>query len=92
MNDVREALKADDKERIESATAALTTASQKLGEKMYADARGRAAAAGAGGAAGAGAGALVAAGQVPEAQVSARGEPEAEDVVDAEFKEVKRDA
>ena len=53
MNDVREALKTDDQEKIESATAALTTASQKLGEKMYADAQAAAAAGGAAGAAGA---------------------------------------
>jgi molecular chaperone DnaK len=87
MNDVREALKTDDLAKIESATAALTTASQKLGEKMYADAQAAAAASGAAGAAGAGA----AGGFESESGQAARGEP-AEDVVDAEFKEVKRDA
>ena len=55
MNEVREALKTEDQEKIEAATAALTTASQKLGEKMYADAQAAAAASGAAGAAGAGA-------------------------------------
>ena len=88
MNEVREALKTDDKDRIESATAALTTASQKLGEKMYADAQAAAAAAGAAG----GAGAAGAAGADFEQGESKQREEAAEDVVDAEFKEVKRDA
>ena len=39
IKDVEEALKADDKDAIEAKTAALMTASQKLGEKMYADAQ-----------------------------------------------------
>ena len=91
LNDVREALKTEDREKIESATAALTTASQKLGEKMYADAQAAAAAAGAAGAAGAGAGAGGAGGFDAEGEDKPRGEP-AEDVVDAEFKEVRRDA
>ena len=85
LNEVREAMKTDDQARIETATASLTTASQKLGEKMYADAQAAAAAAGAAGGAAAGA-----AGE-PGADGKGRGEP-AEDVVDAEFKEVKRDA
>ena len=85
MNEVREALKTDDKDRIESATTALTTASQKLGEKMYADAQAAAAASGAAGAGAAGAAGGFEQGEKP------REEP-AEDVVDAEFKEVKRDA
>ncbi len=89
MNEVREALKSDDKSRIESATAALTTASQKLGEKMYADAQAAAAASGAAGAAGAGAAGAAAGSDQGEGR--SREEP-AEDVVDAEFKEVKRDA
>ena len=87
INEVREALKADDQSKIESATAALTTASQKLGEKMYADAQAAAAASGAAGAAGAGGGGD----EGDAADSKPRGEP-AEDVVDAEFKEVKRDA
>jgi molecular chaperone DnaK len=88
MSDVREALKTDDQEKIESATAALTTASQKLGEKMYADAQAAAAASGAAGGAG---GAAGAGGFQDQGEGSSREEP-AEDVVDAEFKEVKRDA
>jgi len=77
VKEVEEALKADDKEAIEAKTAAMMSASQKLGEKMYASTQG--AAAGAGEAAGAG------------AQASgdeARGKDE--DVVDADYKEVKR--
>jgi molecular chaperone DnaK len=89
LNEVREALKADDKDRIESATAALTTASQKLGEKMYADAQAAAAASGAAGAAGAGAAGAAGGGFE---QDDGKREEVAEDVVDAEFKEVKRDA
>ena len=65
----------------------MTTASQKLGEKMYADAQAAAAASGAAGAAG-GAGAE---GFEPQGEDKPRTEA-AEDVVDAEFKEVKRDA
>jgi len=49
IKDVEEALKGEDKSAIEEKTATLMTASQKLGEKMYAD---QAAAAGAAGAAG----------------------------------------
>jgi molecular chaperone DnaK len=71
-----EALKSDDKAAIDAAAAELMTASQKIGEKVYASeqAAGAAGAAAAGAASGAGAGAADA------------------DVVDAEFKEVKRDA
>ncbi len=46
IKDLEEALKGDDKAAIDSKTEALMTASQKLGEKMYAD---QAAAAGAAG-------------------------------------------
>ena len=74
--DLEEALKGDDKEAIDAKTTALMTASQKLGEKMYADAQ--AAAGGAEAAAGAaGAGASAAAAD--------------DNVVDAEVKEVKKD-
>jgi molecular chaperone DnaK len=76
IRDVEEALKGDDKDVLESRTATLMTASQKLGEKMYADAQ--QAAAGAAGAAGAGA-----------ASASST-EAKNEDVVDADFREVKR--
>ena len=79
IKDVEEALKGDDKAAIESKTEALMTASQKLGEKMYADAQAAAQAAGASSAAGAGAGAG------PSSHAAD------DDVVDAEVKEVKKD-
>ncbi len=68
--DVEEALKSDDKAEIDAKVQALTSASQKLGEKMYAD--------------------------MQSQQGAADGNPQAEtkaddDVVDADFKEVKRD-
>jgi len=63
---------------LEAKTEALMTVSQKLGEKMYADAQAAQAAAGAAGAAGAAPGAQ-------EAHAAAD-----DNVVDAEFKEVKR--
>jgi molecular chaperone DnaK len=78
IKDLEEALKGDDKAAIESRTEALMTASQKLGEKMYADAQAAAQAAGAGAAPGAG-------GQ--HAQSAAADD----NVVDAEVKEVKKD-
>ena len=74
IKDVEDALKTEDKDAIEAKTAALMTASQKLGEKMYADAQQ---------AAGAGAAAQ------PEA-ATAEATANNEDVVDADFKEVKR--
>ncbi len=79
IKDAEEALKGEDKALIEAKTEALLTASQKLGEKMYAE---QAAAAGPGGAAGAG--------DAPKADAGAA-KPAADDnVVDAEFKEVKK--
>src|SRR5690349_20158893 len=75
IKDVEEALKGDDKAAIDEKTNTLMTASQKLGEKMYADAQ---AAAGAAGAATGGAG--------PEAASA----PADDNVVDAEVKEVKK--
>jgi len=77
IKDVEEAIKGDDKDDIEAKTNALMTASQKLGEKMYADMQ---AAQGAAGAAPGGA-----AEGAPEAK------PADDNVVDAEFKEVKKD-
>ncbi|MEW6465607.1 MAG: molecular chaperone DnaK [Pseudomonadota bacterium] len=74
IKDLEEALKGDDKAAIEAKTESLMAASQKLGEKMYADAQAQA---GAAGAAGAGAGAGGA-------------KPADDDVVDAEVKEVKK--
>ncbi|QNP49698.1 molecular chaperone DnaK [Diaphorobacter aerolatus] len=73
---LEEALKGEDKADIDAKTTALMEASQKLGEKLYADQAGAADAAAAGGA---GAGA---------AQGSA---PADDNVVDAEVKEVKKD-
>jgi molecular chaperone DnaK len=81
LKDVEEAIKGDDKAAIEAKTEALMTASQKLGEKMYADQQAAQAAAG-----GAGAGAE---------HAHAQAEPQAahaadDNVVDADFKEVKK--
>ncbi|MFM2054975.1 MAG: molecular chaperone DnaK, partial [Pseudomonadota bacterium] len=76
---VEDVLKGDDKDAIEARTNELMTASQKLGEKMYADMQAQQAAAGAAGAAGAAPG-----GEAPKS------DPKDPDVVDAEFKEVKK--
>ncbi|KGG84237.1 molecular chaperone DnaK [Comamonas thiooxydans] len=78
VKELEEALKGEDKDAIDAKTTALMTASQKLGEKMYADAQaaGGAEAAAAAAAASAGAGASAAAD---------------DNVVDAEVKEVKKD-
>ena len=73
-----ESLKSDDKADIEAKTNALMTASQKLGELMYAKAQAEG-----------GAQAAEAAG--PEGASEAK-RPKDDDVVDADFKEVKRDA
>jgi len=79
LKDAEEAIKGDDKAAIEAKTEALMTASQKLGEKMYADQQ----AAQAAGAAGAGAG--------EHAQAEPQAAHAADDnVVDADFKEVKK--
>jgi len=58
VKDAEEAIKGSDKEKIEAATQALAMASQKLGEKMYAQEQGKPE-----GGAGAGAGAAGAAGK-----------------------------
>ena len=67
--DLEGVMKSGSKDEIEQATEALAKASQKLGEKMYADA------------------------QAQQAAGAAEGgsQQAADDVVDAEFKEVKRD-
>jgi molecular chaperone DnaK len=78
LKDVEEAIKGDDKADIEAKNEALMTASQKLGEKMYADAQSAAQAAGAAGAAPTG-------GEAP----GAKARPADDDVVDADFTEVK---
>jgi len=76
LKDVEEALKGDDKNAIEEKTNTLMTASQKLGEKMYADMQAQQAqeAAGAGG------------GGTGQASSAAADD----NVVDAEVKEVKK--
>lgn len=79
LKDAEDALKSDDKAQIEAKTEALMTASQKLGEKMYADVQAAQAAAGAAGAAPGG----NAGGEAPKAAAD-------DNVVDAEFKEVKK--
>jgi molecular chaperone DnaK len=75
IREAEAALKTEDQAAIEAKTEALMKASQKLGEKVYADAQAAAAGAAASGAPGS-AGAAAA---------------KADDVVDADFKEVKRD-
>ena len=79
VKDLEEALKGDDKDAIDAKAAALMTASQKLGEKMYAGMQGG----------GAEAAAQAAAGAAGGAQQSAAGAKN-DDVVDADYKEVKR--
>ncbi|KQV60458.1 Fe-S protein assembly chaperone HscA [Pelomonas sp. Root1217] len=78
--DLEEAIKGDDQADIEAKTEKLMTASQKLGEKIYADQQGAQAAAAA------------AAGASEQPQAAPQGEakrPADDNVVDAEFKEVK---
>jgi molecular chaperone DnaK len=77
LKTAEEALKSEDKAEIESKTEALVMASQKLGEKVYAQAQAADAAAGASAAPGAGA-------EAPKASAAAD-----DNVVDADFKEVK---
>ena len=74
IKDMEEALKGEDKAAIESKNAALMEASQKLGEKMYADMQASQAPQ-----AGGGAGAE-----------QAQAKPADDNVVDAEVKEVKK--
>jgi len=75
LKDLEEAIQGDDKAAIEAKTEALMAASQKLGEKLYAEQQ---AAAGAAGAA-------------PGAEQQASSRPADDDnVVDAEVKEVKK--
>src|SRR6187455_2106691 len=83
LKDVEESLKSDDKAAIEAKTEALLKASQKLGEKVYAEAQAAQQAAAGGAAPGAGS---PGGGAQAETQ-SARSD---DDVVDAEFKEVKK--
>jgi molecular chaperone DnaK len=76
IKELEEALKGNDKSAIDAKVSALSTAAQKLGEKMYADMQAHQQAAGASGTGAAGAGA-------------SEGKAKEEDVVDADFKEVK---
>ncbi|MBP7647275.1 MAG: molecular chaperone DnaK [Comamonas sp.] len=78
--DLEEALKGEDKDAIEAKTTALMTASQKLGEKVYAESQ--AAAAAAGGASEGGA-------ETAQPQSKPAGSSD-DDIVDAEVKEVKK--
>ena len=71
IKDLEEALKGDDKAAIEEKTEALGVASQKLGEKMYADMQAQAAA--------------------EQGAAGAEAQSQDDNVVDADFKEVKRE-
>jgi molecular chaperone DnaK len=75
---LEEAIKSDDKASIEEKNTALMTASQKLGEKMYADMQAKEAAASAGSDAGAA--------EAPGGAAKA----DDDNIVDAEVKEVKK--
>ncbi|GAA5235564.1 molecular chaperone DnaK [Verticiella sediminum] len=72
IKDVEDVLKEGDKAQIDAKVAALTEASQKLGEKMYAD--------------------MQAQQQAGGAQPQQEAKPADDNVVDADFKEVKRDS
>jgi len=74
IKELEDVLKSGDKAEIDTKLGALSTASQKLGEKVYADMQAQQAAAGAAGGAGA---------------AGADAKPKDDDVVDADFKEVK---
>ena len=77
LKDSEESLKSEDQADIEAKTEALMTASQKLGEKVYAESQAAAAAAGA------------AAGEGAPQSAGASDKPADDNVVDAEFTEVK---
>jgi molecular chaperone DnaK len=73
IKDLEDAARGDDKAAIDAKVEALSSASQKLGEKMYADMQAKSAADGA------------------AAAAADDAKPAQDDVVDADFKEVKRD-
>jgi molecular chaperone DnaK len=77
IKELEEALKGSDKDAIDAKSAALSAAAQKLGEKMYADMQAQQAA---------GAASQGAQGAAPG---GAEAKGKEEDVVDADFKEVK---
>ena len=79
LKSLEEALKGEDKAEIDAKTEALMTASQKLGEKVYADMQAAQAAQAAGGAA-----------HEEHAGASASSKAHDDNVVDAEVKEVKK--
>ncbi|MDR6214710.1 molecular chaperone DnaK [Paracidovorax wautersii] len=81
VKDLEAALKGEDKAAIDEKTTALMAASQKLGEKMYADAQAAQAAAG---------GAAEGAGPAAGGASNAGAAPQDDNVVDAEVKEVKK--
>ena len=85
VKEAEEALKGDDQAQIEAKTEALMAASQKLGEKVYAEQAAAAAAAG---------GASPEARPGPQASSTASStasaKPADDNVVDADFKEVKK--
>jgi molecular chaperone DnaK len=78
VKEVEEALKSDDKETITAKTDAMMAASHKLSEKMYADVQKAAAAQGAADAA------------RPQAEPQAGKPADDDNVVDADFKEVRK--
>ncbi len=79
IKELEEAIKGDDQAAIEAKTETLMTASQKLGEKIYAEQQGAQAAA-----------AAAAGAEQPQGAPHAEAQRPADDnVVDAEFKEVK---
>ena len=80
ISDLRSALKAEDKAVIEKKTEALAQASAAVAQRAYADTQAGSDAAGAGGAAG---------GAAPPGEGAPKGPAGREDVVDAEFEEVK---
>ncbi|TFY96417.1 molecular chaperone DnaK [Ramlibacter rhizophilus] len=83
LKEVEQALTTEDKAQIDEKTNALMGASQKLGEKMYADMQASQAAQAAAGGAGPGAGS-------EGASASGGSRPADDNVVDAEVKEVKK--
>ncbi|OZI71442.1 molecular chaperone DnaK [Bordetella genomosp. 12] len=74
LKEVEDVLQTGDKAQIDAKVETLTQASQKLGEKMYADAQ-----------------AQQAAQQSAQQQAADNAKPVDDNVVDADFKEVKRD-
>ena len=89
IKELEDALKENDKAVIDAKSAALSTVAQKLGEKVYADMQAQQAAGAAADGAGAGGGAAGGAGAGGASAGGAENRAKQEDVVDADFKEVK---